>query len=155
MRSKFSIALSALVLSGALAIAGGCGNADELEHSSKNKAGIKVDRSEGRIQAHQLARIVEQVPGVERADVAMNGEDVLVGIEVDNPGKESIVEKQVVSALLWQYSEYHYHVTSNETLREKIKTVGAKKAGGYQAQMFNQDIKALANAIDHAATHRP
>lgn len=100
-----------------------------------------------RINADQLAQIAEQVPGVEQADIAMNTADVLVGIEVDNLGKRHIIEKQVTSALHWQYPEYSYHVTSDETLRSKIKAAGARKKG-LQAQMFNQDIDALAQAID-------
>ncbi|MCR2807958.1 YhcN/YlaJ family sporulation lipoprotein [Paenibacillus soyae] len=100
-----------------------------------------------RINADQLADIAEQVPGVERADIAMNTDDVLVGIEVDNVGKRRIIEKQVTSALHWQYPEYRYHVTSDEALRDKIKAAGARKKG-IQAQMFNQDIDALAQMID-------
>lgn len=109
-----------------------------------------------RISESQLARIAEQVPGVERADVAMNGTDVLVGIELDdNASNRRIVEKQVNSALLWQYAEYRYHVTSDEALRSKIRAAGGRKSnGGYSMQMFDQDIKALARTIDQSATRR-
>jgi hypothetical protein len=176
MKTKISLAMSVLLLSSALA--SGCGNNNDGNRMNDNNnnnelrqnaltpmneippggypatpddsvrpPGAGTNGTAQRINADQLARIAEQVPGVERADIAMNTEDVLVGIEVDNLGKRRIIEKQVTSALLWQYPEYSYHVTSAETLRSKIKAAGSRKKG-IQAQMFDQDIDALAHAID-------
>lgn len=108
-----------------------------------------------RINEAMLARIAEQVPGVERADIAMNGTEVLVGIELDNADNRHIVEKRVISALQWQYPEYRYHATSDETLRMKIKSARQRKTGNYRAQMYDQDIKALARTIDQSLNTRP
>ncbi|RIX52974.1 hypothetical protein D3P08_09975 [Paenibacillus nanensis] len=107
-----------------------------------------------RVNEAQLAHIAEQVPGVERADVAMNGTDVLVGIELDNSGSRGIVEKRVTSALYWQYGEYRYHVTTDEDLRSKIKSISGRKNGGYNALMFDRDIQSLASQIDQLTTRR-
>lgn len=189
MRTRITLTLSALLLSGSLSLASGCGNGNTdnnlnetgTEGNVRQNAirplsnappggynataddnnqipGAVLNGNEqgARISEAQLARIAEQVPGVERADIAMNGTDVLVGIELDdNASNRRIVEKQVTSALLWQYAEYRYHVTSDEALRSKIKSAGGRKSdGSYSAQMFDQDIKALARRIDQSMTRR-
>ncbi|MEK3884142.1 YhcN/YlaJ family sporulation lipoprotein [Paenibacillus sp. PL2-23] len=172
MRSKWMVSLSALLLTGALA--GGCGHYDgnrsdsdnELRQNKRGEAemlssgdypprpadsvrtpGVMESGQGERINAEQLAHIAEQVPGVERAAVAMNTTDVLVGIEVDNTGKRRILEKQVMSALHWQYPEYRYHVTSDEMYCGKIKATASRK-NGIEAQMYNQDIEILSRSID-------
>lgn len=174
MRTYLTLNRCLLVLGGILAIIGGCSNSgapDPIERQGEYqerslrqnaltpRGNVPTEemgnRRLNRIQSDQLARIVEQVPGVERAQLAMNATDVLVGIEVDNPGKRRIIEKQVFSALIWQYSEYNYHVTSDEKLLEKIKSVNARKADGKDAQMINRDIEALARSIDYNSSFRP
>lgn len=174
MRTHIRISVAILILSSALVMTGGCGN-EQDDHtygkrhmrqntikplnriSSDGKAipndGSKsldheVNSKRSRISDDQLAHIAESVPGVKSAIVVMNDTDALVGLEIENVGSRKIIEKQVMSALTWQYPEYHYHITASEELRERIKTVSARKTEGYQAQMFNQDIGVLAEAID-------
>ncbi|GKU80262.1 YhcN/YlaJ family sporulation lipoprotein [Paenibacillus sp. L3-i20] len=172
-------AVSALLLGGILVVSGGCGmggannegqgtvkpntfvsptrlpyTAHKTVPEDKNKLHMRSQSNmgEGRINRDQLVRIVEQVPGVENADIAMSYSEVLVGIGIDNIGKRKIIEKQVYSALQWQYPEYNYYVTSDVELHEKIKAVNVRAAKGYNVQMYEQDISALARAIAHSLT---
>ncbi|RJX39291.1 hypothetical protein D3P09_07525 [Paenibacillus pinisoli] len=170
MKRHIRSALSLVILAGALAMAGGCGN--EPDDYSYGKRTVKQNAikplnrispdgkamphdqmrsseakpSPSRINHEQLARIAAGVSGVNHAIAVMNETDVLVGIEVT--GNKRIVEKRVMSTLSRQYPEYRYHITASDELRERIKAVGNRQGKGYRPYMLNQDIGVLADAID-------
>ncbi|MBH5319281.1 YhcN/YlaJ family sporulation lipoprotein [Paenibacillus sp. GSMTC-2017] len=179
MKIHVKTVMSALLLGGILATASGCTSgqtnhnergtvkpngfatpsqmphvANKTTPNDKHKLHLSSKNYDevGRINRNQLARIVVQVPGVEHADVVMNSTDVLVGIGIDNIGKRKIIEKQVYSALQWQYPEYKYYVTSDEELHKKIIAVNERAENGYNTQLFDQDISAIAKAIAYSQT---
>lgn len=177
--------LCGLALSALLAVTSGCGAANNEDGVSQNNyRGHSVDpkalsaqddrpplsyrtvpdeAGEGqrsrephhRVNDEQLATIAEGVPGVEHAKVLMNDVDVVVGIQVDDTGKRQIVEKQVYSALRWQYPEYNYHVTADDTLFEQIKTAdsGAGRSGErVRMQALNDQMEVIIRAIARSMT---
>lgn len=170
MKMNIRTSLSIVILAGALAITGGCGNEpDDYSYgkrtvkqnaikplnriSSDGKAmsddqmrGAEAKQSSSRINHEQLARIAAGVSGVNQAIAVMNETDVLVGIEVT--GNKRIVEKRVMSTLSRQYPEYRYHITASDELRERIKAISTRQGKGYRPYMLNQDIGVLADAID-------
>ncbi|REK74516.1 YhcN/YlaJ family sporulation lipoprotein [Paenibacillus paeoniae] len=174
MRMPIRTSLSIVILSSALVLGGGCGNEPDdytnRERNVKQNAIKPLNRitsdgkatpddgarapiaetnpKQNRINHDQLAHIAESVPGVESAIAVMNDTDVLVGLQIENIGKRKMIEKQVTSALNWQYPEYRYHITANDELRERIRSVSARVQNGYHAQMLNQDIGILADTID-------
>ncbi|MFD0590810.1 YhcN/YlaJ family sporulation lipoprotein [Paenibacillus sp. GCM10027627] len=170
MRTEAKLACAVLLLTGSLMTAGGCSYAKNTENNlttrqhSRGQADMiqvpeeaRKHRANGelRVTPDQLARIAEQVPGVDKANIVMNDRDVLVGIEVDDIGKRKIIEKQVTSALHWQYAEFDYHVTADETLRNKIISVSSKTAKGHERKdLLNRDIDALAKVIDQSIVKR-
>jgi len=176
MKMNIRTSLSIVILAGALAITGGCGNepddysygkrtvkqnaikplnrisSDSKAKSSDQMRGAEAKPNSSRINHEQLARIAAGVSGVNQAIAVMNETDVLVGIEVGNTGNKRIVEKRVMSTLSRQYPEYRYHITASDELRERIKAVSTRQGKGYRPYMLNQDIGILADAIDVSST---
>ncbi|WP_214630477.1 YhcN/YlaJ family sporulation lipoprotein [Paenibacillus agaridevorans] len=148
-----------LLLFGILALQSGCGDtAPERRDGYGARSpeatkgigplGLRSQNGTARVGSEQLTRIAEQVPGVEGAIVALNGDTVVVGLSVDDSGKRRIVEKQVMSQLLWQYPEYDYYVTSDESLVERVRSAN-RNGGQYgmQSIAMNDEISAIADEI--------
>ncbi len=155
-----------LLLTGALALQTGCGDVNddrvktgamrESQSGNGNQQGIgqlgmrSANGGTARVGSDQLIRIAEQVPGVEDAILAMSGNDVVVGIQVDNEGKRRIAEKQVVSQLMWQYPEYDYYVTSDSELYNRVRTASRNQTTGqYRTKSVASDneISSIVDAI--------
>jgi Sporulation lipoprotein YhcN/YlaJ (Spore_YhcN_YlaJ). len=169
-----TVMLGALLIPGLLS-AGGCGGASNshiepyeadspggYQETIPNGTGERPARmngtapgpSDGRVNGQDLARIAEQVPGVERAKVYMNGGEVIVGLRLNDTGarKQDVVEKQVQSALSWQYAEYDYYVTADKKLNEQIDTLLTSRAAGYKAQAAAADAQAIIQDIARTMT---
>ena len=154
-----------LLLAGVLALQSGCGDAASYRTNDRSMPGAPQEiKSNGvgpmsmrslsggaaRVGRDQLTRIAEQVPGVEQAVVAMNDEEVVVGIVVDSDSKRRIAEKQVVSQLLWQYPEYDYFVTSDQKLVDRVRAANQNQSvGQYQTRSVdsNNEITSIADEI--------
>lgn len=107
-----------------------------------------------RVTPDQLASIAEAAPGVETAVVLMNQNDVAVGIKLDQGSDRGIAEKQVLSALHWQYAEYNYHVTADERLIRIIQDgdqEALNSADPTRVAALNQTVGELVDEI--AKTH--
>ncbi|MEF2247049.1 MULTISPECIES: YhcN/YlaJ family sporulation lipoprotein [unclassified Paenibacillus] len=103
----------------------------------------------GRINQEQMKQVVLRMNGIQAAEVVMHNNDVLVGIQVDNNGKQKMVEKQTLSSLSWQYPTYKFYVTSDDQLRSKLAAFKVA-APGMHAQSVSQDLGALINAISQS-----
>ncbi|MHA6483181.1 YhcN/YlaJ family sporulation lipoprotein [Paenibacillus sp. strain BS8-2] len=156
-----------LLLSSALALQTGCGDRVDNQRSTdlmpNHAANSNASRGIGqlsmrsqtggtaRVGSEQLIRIAEQVPGVEKAILAMNDNQVVVGIQVDDQGKRKIAEKQVVSQLMWQYPEYDYYVTSNNDLFDRVRTASQNQMKGqYRTRSVTSD-KEISSIVDEIA----
>lgn len=114
-------------------------------------AGKMANMNDTKAKASQLAERAQLVNGVKAADVQLYGDDALVGIEVENAGNRGIIEKQVYSALRIQYPAYRLHITSDQSLRDRIKVqkAGAASNDGGMRSM-SSDMSALIKAIDQS-----
>lgn len=118
-----------------------------VPHDGEKSYGRYEESSRGRVDLGQLTQLVSRMSEVNQAHVVMNNTDVVIGIDVTNPGKAGLIEKQVYSQLKWQYPEYNFHVTADRMLYEKIQTASANKTKGYQAQSLNNEIDAIVRDI--------
>lgn len=156
-----------LVLSGVLASQTGCGDiTDNLDgagvemystpEAGKRQGTGQVDMKSAnggaaRVGSEQLIRIAEQVPGVDHAILAVSGNEVVIGIQVDNQDKSRIAEKQVVSQLMWQYPEYNYYVTADTELFDRVRTASQNQsAGQYRTRSVTSDNE-ISSIVDEIA----
>lgn len=124
--------------------------AEALPGDSREFNGKKVNMNDDAAKASQLANRAELVNGVKAADVKLYGSDALVGIEVENIGKRGIIEKQVYSALRIQYPVYRLHITSDQTLRDKIKELTGKPSKSGRMKSLSSEMSVLIKAIDQS-----
>ncbi|WP_337098004.1 YhcN/YlaJ family sporulation lipoprotein [Paenibacillus sp. YIM B09110] len=158
------ILMSMCVLSIGISLIG-CSNANKVKQQAqegahrlevqmtnddhRNLPGKQANMNDAAAKASQLADRAQLVNGVKSANVQLYGNDALVGIEVENSGKRGIIEKQVYSALRIQYPAYRLHVTSDQSLSDRIKVqkAGAESNDSGMRSMSN-DMSALIKAID-------
>nr|WP_262985695.1 YhcN/YlaJ family sporulation lipoprotein [Paenibacillus sp. PL91] len=102
--------------------------------------------------AGQLENRAEMVNGVEEATVIVNNKDAIVGIDVDNTGKKAIIEKQVYAALKGQYPAYNIHVTSDQNMHQKIKSMNVNLTNGHPIKTLANDVSTMIRDISNAVT---
>lgn len=82
-------------------------------------------------QQKRLVNSVRRVEGVNDATVVVNGQDIIVGIDVDNVGRREEVVKNVKKALQNDHNGYNVHVTAERAMHDRIRTI--------HGQMGNND----------------
>lgn len=102
--------------------------------------------------AKQLANRADKVPGVNKATVVIHKNDAIVGLDVDNTGKKAIIEKQVYAALKGQYPEYNIHVTSEEKIHQKIRSLNVSMTNGHPLKTLANDVAVIIRNIGGTVT---
>jgi hypothetical protein len=100
----------------------------------------------------ELANRAEKVTGVKAATVVLHNKEAIVGLDLDNTGKKSIIEKQVYAALKGQYPEYNIHVTSDQGMHQKIRSMNSSMASKHPIKTLGNDVNDMIRDIGRALT---
>ncbi|MGN7470076.1 YhcN/YlaJ family sporulation lipoprotein [Brevibacillus sp. SAFN-007a] len=79
--------------------------------------------------AEQLTKAADDVPGVDRATVVVNGQDAVIGIRVrDNLGEPqaNVIEQQVYSACRAVSPTLRMQVSSDQAVFERVRAINAR-----------------------------
>ncbi|OMF32138.1 hypothetical protein BK133_14925 [Paenibacillus sp. FSL H8-0548] len=112
----------------------------------------RVTGNNSSIGAEQLVDRAEKVSGVKKATVVLHNKDAIVGLDIDNVGKKSIIEKQVYAALKGQYPQYDIHVTSDQGMHQKIRSMNTDMTSGHPIKTLANDINIMIRDIGDALT---
>ena len=110
----------------------------------------KMDTTNPLKGANQLKNRAELVNGVNKATVVVHKNDAIVGIDVDNPVKKAIIEKQVYAALKGQFPAYNIHVTSDPDMHQKIKSMNVNLTNGHPIKTLANDVALMIRDIGNA-----
>ncbi|OBZ09281.1 YhcN/YlaJ family sporulation lipoprotein [Bacillus sp. FJAT-26390] len=121
-------------------------------HSGLNGTGTRMNSVDPLKAASHLANRAEMVTGVKKATVVVHNHDAIVGLDIDNPGKKAIIEKQVHAALKGQYPAYNIHVTSDQNMHQKIKSMSGNLTSGHPIKTLANDVAIMIRDIGNAIT---
>lgn len=131
----------------------------DLRSNKRNTMGNRMDPTDTRAKgtdslegADQLANVARQVGGVKEATVVLHEKEAIVGIDVDNMGKKNIIEKQVYNVLKTQYPEFNIHVTSQQDVHQKIKSLNTNLSKGHPIKSLANDIALIVRDIGNTVT---
>jgi len=107
-------------------------------------------------QEQRLMKRIRDVNGVNDATVFVNGNDIIVGIEVDNVGKRDQIEEKVRKALQndKENKDYTVHVTSERSMHERIRSIHGQmqSTDGHPIRDMANDIGQLLEDMGNAVT---
>lgn len=106
-----------------------------------NDRGVINDR-DGNEQHRKLLEQVRKVNGVQDATVFVSGDDIVVGLDVQDNNNGAVVEKRVKQALQKTHPGYNVHVTSDHGMHNRIREIQ-----GQMMPMDGQPIRNMANDV--------
>jgi hypothetical protein len=117
-----------------------------------NGTGNRMNSVDPLKAASHLANRAEMVSGVKKASVVVHNNEAIVGVDIDNTGKKAIIEKQVYAALKGQYPAYNIHVTSDQNMHQKIKSMNGNLTSGHPIKTMANDVAIMIRDIGNAIT---
>lgn len=103
-------------------------------------------------ESEGISNRARKVVGVKEATAVVNNNQAVVGIDVDNTGKKAIIEKQVYAALKGQYPQYDIHVTSEQNLHHKIRSLNTNMSTGHPIKTLANDVALIIRDIGETVT---
>ncbi|CEH29682.1 hypothetical protein AM501_05920 [Aneurinibacillus migulanus] len=104
--------------------------------------------------AERVAQLAANVNGVTRATAVVDGRDAVIGIEGATASNMKTLERNVYEAVKRAEPGYTVHVTSNQALTQRIRTLNSRMtgAGTRTLQTDGEDIRTLIRDIGRSVT---
>lgn len=103
----------------------------------------------------QIVENIRKVDGVKDSTVVVNGNDIIVGLDVENGAQKSQIENKVRNTLQNANSGYNIHITSEGSLHDRIRTLDEqmKPLDGHPVKNMTNDIKTLLDDMGKSVKH--
>lgn len=123
--------------------------------------GQNANRNDGTLNAkdtnkqhEMMLKHVRKVNGVNDATVFVNGNDIVVGLDLDNNAKRAEVEQNVTKALQEANAGYTVHVTSDASMHDRIRQIKGQMVpmDGHPIRNMAEDITVLLEDMGRMVT---
>lgn len=102
--------------------------------------------------ADRMVREAMKIPAVAYATAVVNGQDAVIGIDINTDNKRNAVaiEHKVAAAVKKAEPRYNVHVTANRLIHEQIRTLHTQMQGEHPVRTLTNDVKVIIRDIDRS-----
>jgi len=127
---------------------------DEIGVDNNTRNDALINARDIDMQSEQLLQRVRNVNGVNDATLFVNGDDVVVGLDLDSDSDHAQIEQHVKHMLQEANSGFTVHVTSDAEMHDRIRQIKGQMVpmDGHPIRNMAQDITTLLEDMGRVVT---